>query len=83
MTHFASAGREPFSVWLRNQAGRQDPVGDLAQDFVLGVDMGLHDGDFETPKLFKRQVLDVVGGDVWRDAYRQARDEFKAAGGAG
>lgn len=75
--------RYPFSVWIRQQTGRDDMVGDLARDFVAGVDLRLHDGNFETPKLFKRQVLDVVGGDVWKPAYRRAKAEFKAALKAG
>lgn len=83
MTPATLDDRFPFSVWIRQQTGRDDMVGDLARDFVSGIDMQLHDGNFETPKQFKRQVLDVVGGDVWKPAYRQAKAEFKATQKAG
>ncbi|WP_144836290.1 hypothetical protein [Kocuria rosea] len=45
-----------FSDWLRAQRNRQDPVGDLARDFIAGTSTGAHDDTYSTPEGFLEDI---------------------------
>lgn len=49
-----------FSAWLRLQRDREDPVGDLARDFIEGTLRGHHGRTYRTVHGFRR-MLDRVG----------------------
>lgn len=66
--------RSPFHLWLEGQRGRNDPIGDLAQD-------ALDDKDFPRSASTRREMEDYLSryGDHIIRALQQALHEYQAS----
>jgi hypothetical protein len=76
----ATTPRLLFSTWLRDQTYRQDAVGALARDYVLGVSVGRYLPSIRTAESF-RALLDRPWRPArWTTALDRAKSEWKASG---
>ena len=70
-----------FTAWLRRQVNRDDPIGDLARDFVEGARIGAHGRVYRTPEGLHDQLV-LLG--ACHGAFRaldRAAFEWRAATG--
>lgn len=72
---------QTFGAWLKRQADRDDPIGDLAQDFIRDINRTQHGWPSRWSALALKQRLMYLGVErpVW-NAYRSAVAEWKEAG---
>lgn len=63
-----------FATFLRSQAGRDDPIGDLGRDFIQGCRMKVHD---PTLKGLSRHIR-AHGCRGALDAFINAKREWRA-----
>mgnify|MGYP001374582560 CR=1 FL=1 len=56
-----------FDDWMKANAERDDPIGDLARDYVEAVETNLHDR-LNDPADLRRIVRFLVGEGSWSDS---------------
>lgn len=67
-----------FSVWLRRQNRRQDPVGDLARDFILDAVGRRPHGGPVTFEVVRERLRDIGADRVAFDALARADVEYRS-----
>jgi hypothetical protein len=72
---YSEAQERPFTDWLCKQADRDDPVGDLASDYI--VDCRLRKIESMTPEELKLHVQ-LVGCAEAKEALEEASKEYAA-----
>ena len=68
----------PFHDWLSAQANRDDPVGDIARDYRVGIDYNQH-GPADAPSDLLTILLDAAASEAAYDAGVRAISEWFAA----
>lgn len=72
----------PFGPWLKEQAHRDDSVGDVARDYIEGAAAGEHADDHRTPAAMEYAIDQIPGADpapAFYEALHRAADEWRSA----